>query len=188
MAINNEKEQSGQQGASDNGDKGIGKDTEEPQEPAGDDQKQDNNKPDTSDDHDNPAPAPEPAPTPDPDPIPEPTPDPEPEPAPEPDEPEAEHGVAVGTATFDLIFHGREGEVIHIDTISYPVDAYGDATDPIYHGCGYTPEDYYFGAPGYDYVITSYTLSDGKMATERVDLRPYVINGEVHLKMEWFSL
>lgn len=94
------------------------------------------------------------------------------------------HGVAVGTSNLKLIYHGRNGEVIHIDTIPYPVDAYGDATEPIYNECDYVPKECIWDVPEYDYAGTAYTFPDGRGADNRVDLRDYINNGRIHLKME----
>lgn len=104
----------------------------------------------------------------------------EPIPESKPGESQQEHSAAVETSNFNLIYHGKNGEIIHIDTISYPVDAYGQATEPIYNGCDYVPKNHYQGAAQY----AAYTFPDGRGADSHVDLRNYIINGGIHLKME----
>jgi hypothetical protein len=99
--------------------------------------------------------------------------------------PTAPHGVAVGTKTLAIVYHGRQNEVIHTSYLDYPVDAYGDATEGIYdtvEDCCYFPAGY---PDNVDYIICAYVFSNNRLAYREVDLRDHMVNGQVDVYMDW---
>lgn len=120
--------------------------------------------------------------------------------APDSTEPQPAHGVAVGTKTLEVVFHGRNKELnpqnvargdlngapIHTEYIEYPVDAYGEPVEAIYdteQDCCYIPDDSGFET----YIVTAYGFFDGKVANKEVDLRKYMKNGKVDVYMCWID-
>lgn len=77
----------------------------------------------------------------------DPIPDSEPTPSPE-------HGVTTTSKTFTISWILFD-QIVYVDSITCPVDAYGDVTEDVYYRNMYFPDGY---PKGYDYIITAWVV------------------------------